>query len=183
MGFRQPQWVASKCGEVQILTVADQNQAIAEFRTLIEDLHDASLRVQVRRGDNATLLVFIHVPRNHLGQMIQKSKIQDWLFGITHTLPVGDENTIAAADTPAEEIRSVYDAITSPKEAGGAGIVPTCGKWENITASFPLHDPETYSLILRRWTHRFVWSTEDLDAVRAIFGEKVQLLPLIVDEY
>ncbi|KAI2702004.1 hypothetical protein CBS147332_7780 [Penicillium roqueforti] len=151
----------------------DQAQAITEFRTLIHDLGEAGLRVQVRHGHGEALLVCIRVPRDHLGNLVHQSRIKDWLFGITHTLPDGDETAIADADTPAEEIRSVYHAVTWQKKIGGAGITPGFGKWKNITASFPLHDQEACAQMLRQWNRKTVLTTSDLDAIRALFGEKV----------
>jgi hypothetical protein len=100
-------------------------------------------------------------------------RIKDWLFGITHTLPDGDETAIADAETPSEEIRSVYHAVTWAKEIGGAGITPGVGKWENVTASFPLHDQDACAEMLRQWNRKTVLTTRDLDAIRALFGEKV----------
>ncbi|KAJ5667777.1 uncharacterized protein N7477_006347 [Penicillium maclennaniae] len=151
----------------------DQATAITEFRQLVSDLHEAGLRLQVRHGHGQSLLVCIRVPRDHLGQMIHKSRIKDWLFGITHTLPHGDENTAADADTPSEEIRSVYHAVTWQKKLGGAGITPNYGKWKNVTASFPPHDQDACSKLLRQWSRKTVLTTEDLDTIRALFGEKV----------
>ncbi|CEJ61557.1 hypothetical protein PMG11_10088 [Penicillium brasilianum] len=151
----------------------DQGQAISEFRTLVHDLTEAGLRVQVRHGHGSALLVCIRVPRDHLGKMVHQSRIKDWLFGITHTLPEGDDNTVAAADTRSEEIRSVYHAVTWKKELGGAGITPRFGKWKNITASFPLHDRDACSELLRKWNRKTHLTVEDLDTIRALFGEKV----------
>ncbi|KAJ9489069.1 hypothetical protein VN97_g4214 [Penicillium thymicola] len=151
----------------------DQAQAITEFRTLIHDLGEAGLRVQVRHGHGEALLVCIRVPRDHLGNLVHQSRIKDWLFGITHILPDGDETTIADAETPSEEIRSVYHAVTWQKKIGGAGITPGFGKWKNITASFPLHDQEACAQMLRQWNRKTVLTTSDLDAIRALFGEKV----------
>lgn len=59
---------------LEALTILDQIQAIAGFRSLVDDLHEAGLRLQVRHGHGTSLLVFIRVPRNHLGQMIHKSR-------------------------------------------------------------------------------------------------------------
>ncbi|KAJ5101337.1 hypothetical protein NUU61_003559 [Penicillium alfredii] len=151
----------------------DQAEAIEKYRTLLHDLNEAGLRVQVRHGHGASLLVCIRVPRDHLGNMIHKSRIKDWLFGITHSLPAGDQNAMADAETPAEEYRSVYHAVTWQKELGGAGITPGFGKWENITASFPLHDREACSKLLRQWSRKTMLTTKDLDTIRALFGEKV----------
>ncbi|KAJ5771164.1 uncharacterized protein N7511_003215 [Penicillium nucicola] len=151
----------------------DQAQAITEFRTLIHDLSEAGLRVQVRHGHGSALLVCIRVPRDHLGNLVHQSRIKDWLFGITHTLPDGDETAIADAETPSEEIRSVYHAVTWQKKIGGAGITPGFGQWERVTASFPLHDKEACSDMLRKWSRKTVLTSQDLDAIRALFGEKV----------
>ncbi|KAK9242051.1 calcium-activated chloride channel-domain-containing protein [Lipomyces tetrasporus] len=151
----------------------DQTQAVSEFRTLIHDLTEAGLRVQVHHGHGSALLVCIRVPRDHLGKMVHQSRIKDWLFGIIHTLPSGDENTIASAETPAEEIRSIYHAVTWQKDLGGAGITPEFGKWKNITASFPLHDRDACSELLSKWNRKTNLNVEDLDTIRALFGEKV----------
>lgn len=104
---------------------------------------------------------------------LTRRRIKDWLFGITHTLPDGDETEIADAETPSEEIRSVYHAVTWQKKIGGAGITPGFGKWKNVTASFPLHDQEACAAMLRQWNRKTMLTTKDLDAIRALFGEKV----------
>jgi hypothetical protein len=98
------------------------------------------------------------------------------LFGITHSLPAGDENTTADVETPAEEIRSVYHVVTWQKKLGGAGITPNYGKWKNVTASFPLHDQDACSELLRQWSRKTLLTTQDLDTIRALFGEKVEMI-------
>lgn len=40
----------------------------------MHDLTEAGLRVQVRHGYGPALLVCIHVPRDHLGKMVQQSR-------------------------------------------------------------------------------------------------------------
>ncbi|EPS26397.1 hypothetical protein PDE_01333 [Penicillium oxalicum 114-2] len=151
----------------------DQTEAISEYRSLIQDLTKAGLRVQVRHGHGSTLLVCIHVPRDRLGKMVHQSRIKDWLFGITHSLPAGHEDTVAASETPSEEIRSVFHAVTWPAKLGGAGITPGVGKWKNITASFPLHDRDACSDLMSQWNRKTNLTMQDLDAIRALFGEKV----------
>ena len=91
-------------------------------------------------------------------------------------MPTGDEDTIADSETPAEELRSVYHAVTWSKELGGAGITPTHGKWKNVTASFPLHDLDASSALLSQWSRKTVLTTQDLDAIRALYGEKVSAI-------
>ncbi|KAJ6153602.1 hypothetical protein N7470_006561 [Penicillium chermesinum] len=130
----------------------DQTQAVTEFREMMHDLTEAGLRVQVRHGHGA---------------------IKDWLYGISHNLPIGDENTTASAESPAEELRTVYHAVTWCDELGGAGVTPKHGKWERVTASFPLHDKEACSQLLREWSRKTILTTQDLNTIRALFGEKV----------
>ncbi|KAF7715478.1 Uncharacterized protein PECH_007093 [Penicillium ucsense] len=151
----------------------DQTEAIAEYRSLVQSLTNAGLRVQVRHGHGSSLLVCIHVPRDQLGRMVHQSRIKDWLFGISSTIPAGPGNTIAAAETPSEEIRSVYHAVTWSESMGGAGITPGFGKWKRVTASFPLHDQDACSELLSKWNRKGNLTMEDLDAIRALFGEKV----------
>ncbi|THC96081.1 hypothetical protein EYZ11_004454 [Aspergillus tanneri] len=106
-------------------------QAVEEFRALINDLEEAHLQTQVRHGHGSSLLVCIRVPRDHLGKMIHQSRVKDWLYGIAHELPVGDDHTVADAETPAEELRSVYHAVTWQKSLGGAGITAQHGPWKH----------------------------------------------------
>lgn len=56
------------------LTPSDQSQAISEFRTLVNDLTEAGLRVQVRHGHGSSLLLCLRVPRDRLGNMIHQSR-------------------------------------------------------------------------------------------------------------
>lgn len=62
-------------------------QAIKEFQTLIDDLHDAGLRTQVRHGYGNSLLVCVRVPRDHLGNMIHKSRYASIQSGTIYTVP------------------------------------------------------------------------------------------------
>ncbi|RJE23115.1 stress response protein Ist2 [Aspergillus sclerotialis] len=151
----------------------DQTQAIEEFRTLIHDLEEAGFRTQVRHGYGASLIICIRLPRDRLGHMVHKSRVKDWLFAISHTLPAEEEDAIVEAEHPAEELRSVYHALTWQKELGGAGITPGCGKWKNITAAFPLHNTSANSELLRKWSRSTGLTVNDLDTIRALFGENV----------
>ncbi|OJJ50663.1 hypothetical protein ASPZODRAFT_55785 [Penicilliopsis zonata CBS 506.65] len=152
----------------------DSTLAVDEFRALIQQLEDAHLHTQVRPGNDTSLLVFIRIPRDRLGVMIHESRVKDWLHGITHSLPIADREPIdVTAETPSEELRSIYHAVTWQKQLGGAGITPGVGKWKHVTAAFPLHDPLANAELLRRWSRTTTLSSEDLDAIRALFGEKV----------
>ncbi|PYH99787.1 plasma membrane stress response protein [Aspergillus ellipticus CBS 707.79] len=149
------------------------SEAIQEFRTLIQDLEEAHLQVQVRHGHGPSLLVCIRVPPDLLGNLVYKSRVKDWLHGIIHELPQGDDYAIVEAETPAEALRSVYHAVSWQKSLGGAGITPTLGQWKNVTAAIPLHDRSANAELLRKWSKTIFLTTEDLDAIRALFGEKV----------
>lgn len=106
--------------------------------------------------------------------MVHKSRVKDWLYGIIHELPVGDDDTIADAETPAEALRSVYHAVTWKKSLGGAHITPRHGRWERVASAFPLHDQAANAELLRSWSKKVLLTAEDLDAIRALFGEKVR---------
>ncbi|OGM44725.1 plasma membrane stress response protein (Ist2) [Aspergillus bombycis] len=151
----------------------DMLKAIEEFRALIKDLQEAKLQVQVRPGYGASLLLCIRVPRDHLGNMVYKSRVKDWLYGIIHELPIGDEHTSIDSETPAEELRSVYHAVTWSKALGGAAVTAQLGQWKNVASTFPLHDPTANANLLRKWSQTLLLNAEDLDAIRALYGEKV----------
>ncbi|KAL3457106.1 calcium-activated chloride channel-domain-containing protein [Aspergillus heterothallicus] len=161
----------------------DTSKAIDEFESLLHDLHEAKLETQVRHGHGASLLVFIRVPRAHLGNLVHQSRVKDWLYGIIHELPAGDEGTIAAAETPAESLRSVYHAVTWKKSLGGAHITPKHGKWKNIASAFPLHDQAANAELLRKWSRTILLTAEDLDSIRALFGEKVAFYFAFIQSY
>ncbi|EAW13470.1 anoctamin family protein [Aspergillus clavatus NRRL 1] len=148
----------------------ETSQAIKTFQTLIHDLEEANLQTQVRHGDGASLLVCVRVPRDHLGHMIHESRVKDWLYGIIHELPSGNNTD---AETPAEELRSVYHAVSWQKHLGGAGITPGVGKWESVASAFPLHDQGANAELLRKMSRAMTLTDEDLNAIRALFGEKV----------
>ncbi|KAL4874860.1 calcium-activated chloride channel-domain-containing protein [Aspergillus karnatakaensis] len=161
----------------------ETSKAISEFEALIHDLHEANLETQVRHGHGASLLVFIRVPRMHLGSLVYQSRVKDWLYGIIHELPVGDHDTIADAETPAEALRSVYHAVTWKKSLGGAHITPKHGKWENVASAFPLHDQAANGELLKKWSRTILLTAEDLDAIRALFGEKVAFYFAFIQSY
>lgn len=64
------------------LTSVEFTQAIDEFRTLIHDLEEANLQTQVRHGHGSSLLVFIRVPRDHLGKMVHQSRYATFVVSI-----------------------------------------------------------------------------------------------------
>lgn len=76
-------------------------------------------------------------------------------------------------DTQAETLRSMLHLVTFSKENGGAGITANFGKWKNIKASFPLHNQAANKVLSRRLNRLIILEEDDLDDIRALFGEKV----------
>lgn len=162
----------------------------------MQDLHGAGLNTQIRHGHGESLLVCVKVPRDQLGNMVHKSRyishyskderkansnrIKDFLHCVLHEIPFGDDRAIAHAETPSEQLRSVYHAVTWQKDIGGAGITPKFGKWKNIASAFPLHNRTANAELLRKWSRTTTLTAEDLDAIRALFGEKVGQRLLII---
>lgn len=84
------------------------------------------------------------------------------------------QNTLAGeALTEAERLRIIHHLITSPKEEGGAGIIPKEGQWKNVESIFPLHDHTFNKEWIKRWSTMTFLKVEDLDQIRDRFGEKV----------
>lgn len=59
---------------VELTKVPAPSQAIEEFRTLIQDLDERGLQTEVRHGRGASLLVFVKVPRELLGNEVYRSR-------------------------------------------------------------------------------------------------------------
>lgn len=101
------------------------------------------------------------------------NRVRDWLYGITQIRPAGDSQATIEGETEAEDLRSIYHLVTWQRKDGGAGITPNWGRWKNVKASFPLHNQAANQKLLRRWSGKTFLTSQDLDAIRALFGEKV----------
>ncbi|KAH6888396.1 calcium-activated chloride channel-domain-containing protein [Thelonectria olida] len=152
---------------------ADHDVAVDEFKTLLEDLESAGFDTEVRAGYDQSLMVFVKAPHDLLGRAVHKSRVKDWLYGITPNHPGGDKDTISKGAFEAEDILSIYHLVSWSKELGGAGITPGTGKWENVKAIFPLHNPAVNQSLLRDLSRKIVLKLEDLDSIRDLFGSKV----------
>lgn len=85
--------------------------------------------------------------------------------------------------TEAERFRIIHHLITSPREEGGAGIIPKEGQWKNVESVFPLHDHNFNKEWIKKWSTMTFLKVEDLDQIRDRFGEKVACqLPLLSRE-
>ncbi|QKX62692.1 uncharacterized protein TRUGW13939_09853 [Talaromyces rugulosus] len=151
----------------------DEQSAVEEYRSLIYTLDEVGLRTEVRHGNGSSLLVFVKAPHELVGNWIYMSRVRDWLYGITQIRPAGDSQATIEGETEAEDLRSIYHLLTWQRKDGGAGITPNWGLWQNVKASFPLHNQVANQELLRRWSRTTFLTSQDLDAIRALFGEKV----------
>ncbi|KAF2021061.1 DUF590-domain-containing protein [Aaosphaeria arxii CBS 175.79] len=152
---------------------AETDEAIKEFSTLLEDVKSVGLHTEVRAGYNQTLLVFVQAPRELLGNTVYRSRVKDWLYGITKQHPGGNRDTVVDGDFEAEDILSMYHLVNWRKELGGAGITPEFGKWKNVKSIFPLHNISANEDLLYHLSKKLLLSAEDLDRIRDLWGAKV----------
>ncbi|KAL4890562.1 calcium-activated chloride channel-domain-containing protein [Aspergillus ambiguus] len=150
----------------------DTKQAISQLELLLRRVHEVGLQSEVREGDESSVLVFVRASSTKsLKRAVYQSRIRDWLYGVRNTEP--EPEASAEPQTESERLRVIYHMITVPREAGGAGIVPRSGEWENVVSIFPLHDQETNSQCIRDWSQKTFLTSEDLDQIRNSFGESV----------
>ncbi|KAF4962934.1 hypothetical protein FSARC_9007 [Fusarium sarcochroum] len=161
----------------------DHDTAIKEFKTLLVDLEEAGLDVEVRAGYEQTLLVFAKAPHERLGNLVYKSRVKDWLYGITPNHPGGDKTTVVNGAYEAEDILSAYHLVNWSKDLGGAGITPGTGKWENVKSIFPLHNPKVNQSLLKYLSRRFFLTPEDIDSIRDLHGSKVAFYFAFIQTY
>ncbi|KAH6971014.1 calcium-activated chloride channel-domain-containing protein [Ilyonectria sp. MPI-CAGE-AT-0026] len=184
---KAPPQLSTTCNDKYVVLYAfddaDHNEAIEEFKTLLQDLEETGLHTEVRPGYGQSLLVFVKAPRELLGNAVHKSRVKDWLYGITPNHPGGDKNTVVKGDYEAEDILSIYHLVSWPKELGGAGITPGVGKWERVQSIFPLHNTEVNQSLLRHLSKRFFLSPEDLDSIRDLLGSKVAFYFAFIQTY
>ncbi|KAH7413597.1 calcium-activated chloride channel-domain-containing protein [Phaeosphaeria sp. MPI-PUGE-AT-0046c] len=161
----------------------DTEIAIQELGTLCRDLEGAGLNTEIRRGYDQSLLIFVQAPRELLGNTVYKSRVKDWLYGITKDHPGGTAKSVVTADYEAEDVLSVYHLVNWRKELGGAGITPERGQWENVSSIFPLHDPSANRKLLAHLSSRMFLNVEDLDRIRDIWGSKVAFYFAFIQTY
>ncbi|KAG9516607.1 putative plasma membrane stress response protein, partial [Aureobasidium melanogenum] len=159
------------------------HHATDEYHTLIRDIEAFGLEAEVRHGYGTTLIILIRIPRNKLGNEVYRSRVKDWLFGIVHVRPLGDSSTVIDAATPSEEIRSVFHLVTWTKEQGGAGVTANFGQWKHVTASFAPHSWTASKKLLKRLSAKIILEADDLDQIKALFGEKVAFYYAFIQAY
>lgn len=105
-------------------------------------------------------------------------RVKDWLYGVRAAQPDRETRDASTAQDlkEAERYRIVYHLITSPKEEGGAGIIPKEGQWKNVESIFPLHDKAFNKEWITKWSMMTFLKIEDLDDIRDHLGEKVSFV-------
>ncbi|KAL8738843.1 MAG: hypothetical protein Q9181_000447 [Wetmoreana brouardii] len=156
----------------------DTNNVEAQdgFTALMQALYRVGLATEVRNGDNCCLLVFVKVgSEKRFAHEVYRSRVKDWLHGVRAAEPAREtQNTLAGESlTEAERLRIIHHLITSPREDGGAGIIPKEGQWKNVESIFPLHNHTFNKDWIKKWSTMTFLKVEDLDQIRDRFGEKV----------
>ena len=160
-----------------MLTIADKNGSIEQFRRLIQALAQAGLTTEVRNGDDKSLLVFVKAADESVFKdVVYRSRMRDWLYGIRQIQPVKDAPDALTSQplNDAERHRQIHSMIAAPREEGGAGITPKHGSWKNVQAIFPLQDHAKNKKWLSEFSRKTFLTPEDLDEVRDTVGEKVR---------
>lgn len=155
---------------------AERAAAEAGFIQLVEALTAVGLAIEVRHGDQDSLLVLVKIASaDLLAQQVYRARLQDWLHGVRASAP--DKNVALALQsepvTEAERLRLIYLLMIKPKNEGGAGISPSNAKWKHIHAIFPLHNHAFNKAWIKQWSSKYLLDQEDLDSIRDKFGENV----------
>ncbi|RAR04132.1 plasma membrane channel protein [Stemphylium lycopersici] len=161
----------------------DDDVAITECHKLLHDLESAGLNTEVRPGYDQSLLVFVQAPRDLLGNTVYKSRVKDWLYGITKHHPGGTAKSVVSAAFEAEDLLSMYHLVNWRKELGGAGITPEFPPWENVTSIFPLHNKGANRALLTHLSTRVFLDPSDLDRIRDLWGSKVAFYFAFIQTY
>ncbi|EPS26362.1 hypothetical protein PDE_01298 [Penicillium oxalicum 114-2] len=150
---------------------SDQSRAIVQLENLLRALAHAGLQIEIRQGDESSLLIFVRAPKKQLNRAVYQSRVRDWLYGIRNTEP--EPASSVEPQNEAERLRVIEHMMTLPTAEGGVGITPNHGEWKNVTKILPLHDEETNKKWLQEWSQKTLLSEAELDQIRDKFGESV----------
>ncbi|KAF7718876.1 Uncharacterized protein PECH_007191 [Penicillium ucsense] len=148
-----------------------KSHAVAQLEKLLQALAHAGLQIEIRQGDEESLLIFVRAPKKQLNRAVYQSRVRDWLYGIRNTEP--EPASSIEPHTEAERLRVIEHMMTLPTAEGGVGITPNHGEWKNVTKILPLHDEETNNKWLHDWSQKTFLSEEELDQIRDKFGESL----------
>jgi hypothetical protein len=115
--------------------------------------------------------------------MVYRSRVKDWLFGVTKQYPGRMGHSAAEGSFEAEDVLSVFHLVNWRKDLGGAGITPEYGPWKNVTSIYPLHNVDVNRALLRRLSKKLFLDTEDLDCIRDLWGSKVAFYFAFIQTY
>ncbi|KAM0721259.1 hypothetical protein Q7P37_003547 [Cladosporium fusiforme] len=154
----------------------DKSKADERFQQLTRALASVGLAIEVRNGDNHSLLVFVQVNSDeHMFGEIYRSRVRDWMHGVRAAAPEKEVKDSLEREplTEAERLRIIYQLMTNPVSEGGAGITPKKGEWENVESIFALHDHAYNKQWIKKWSTQYLLTSEDLDEIRNRLGEKI----------
>jgi hypothetical protein len=168
----------------------DKKNATAQFEKLVQALSGVGLIVEVRPGEDQSLLVFVRVgSQEHLWAEVYRSRhvflslksianarsVNDWINGVRTESPDQNLSHSMSAEPlhEAERLRIVYQLITEPQSEGGAGITPKHGEWKEVEDVFPLHDHTFNTAWIKEISSNYLLKPGQLDEIRNRFGEQV----------
>ncbi|RMZ81909.1 hypothetical protein DV738_g2037, partial [Chaetothyriales sp. CBS 135597] len=163
----------------------DKEGSIEQFKKLVRALTQVGLTTEVRTGNEKSLLLFTKVAdESTLSDVVYRSRVKDFLYGIRQVQPVKDSSgAVSPPLTEAERLRLIHSIIVGPPEEGGAGITPKHGEWKNVDSVFPLHDSEKNKKWLADISTKTFLTPEDLDAIRNRVGEKIAYYYAFLQSY
>ncbi|KAF1987197.1 DUF590-domain-containing protein [Aulographum hederae CBS 113979] len=155
---------------------SEKEEAIRKFDDLCQRLVSVGLHIEVRNGENHSLLVLVRVEgEDALWGEVYRSRVKDWMHGIRAAAPPKETQEALEAEPlyEAERLRIIYQLITNPENEGGAGITPKEDGWKEVESIFALHDHNYNKAWMRKWGSQWFLTTEDLDELRGRLGEKI----------
>lgn len=170
-----------------------------EYQLLVSRIKDVGLQVTSREGRVAsgTILLFVRANDEALIKIGGEEGLIDFLHGVranfepaaslrrTSSLPRGSNHSLAQMRfSSADRIRHLHTLLTLPTNPvtsegisrRGAGLRVKSGDFPHLIDMTPLHDPSYNCAWLKRWGSFDSFlsiSSQDLDGIRAHFGEQI----------